>query len=81
MTKQKIKEVMASVFEIDVKNIHDNASQKNLEAWDSLQHLNLAVELEEAFGIELTPNEISHMTSLDAIVNVVENREKVIGKK
>ena len=63
---------MASVFEMDVKNIPDNASQKNIEAWDSLQHLNLAVELEEAFEVELTPEEISKMTSLEAIVNIVE---------
>lgn len=63
---------MASVFEINIKNILDNASQKNLEAWDSLQHLNLAVELEEAFDIEFTPEEISHMTTLESIVNIVE---------
>ncbi len=70
--KQKIKEIMASVFEMDAKNISDNVSQKNLEAWDSLQHLNLAVELEEVFNIEFTPNEISKMNSLEAIVNIVE---------
>ena len=75
MTKNKVKEIMASVFELDVKNIPDNASQKNLEAWDSLQHLNLAVELEEVFNVEFTPDEISKMTSIEAIVNIVEMKK------
>jgi len=72
MIKQKIKEVMASVFEMNVKDITDSASQKNLEAWDSLQHLNLAVELEEAFNTEFSPKEISSMTSFEEIYKILE---------
>ena len=72
MIKQKIKEVMASVFEMNVKDITDSVSQKNLEAWDSLQHLNLAVELEEAFNTEFSPKEISSMTSFEEIYKILE---------
>ncbi len=76
MIKHKIKQVMSSVFDINIKDIPDTASQKNLEVWDSLQHLNLAVELEEAFNMEFTPEEISEMTSIDKIVEIVERTKK-----
>jgi acyl carrier protein len=72
MIKTKVKEVMASVFEIDVKDIHDDASQKNLSVWDSLQHLNLSVELEDAFDVSFEPEEIGDMTSLDKIVATIK---------
>jgi len=72
MLKQSVKEVMASVFEIDVNSIGDDASQKTVSKWDSLDHLNLIVELEEKFDLSFEPEDIGNMVSLEAIVTVIE---------
>lgn len=72
MTKQIVKEVMASVFEIDVNTISDDASQKTISKWDSLEHLNLIVELEEKFDLSFEPTEIGEMVSLDQIILIIE---------
>ncbi len=72
MTKQIVKEVMASVFEIDANTISDDASQKTISKWDSLEHLNLIVELEEKFNLSFEPTEIGEMVSLDKIVLIIE---------
>ena len=74
MVKQKIKNILASVLEVPVKEIHDDASQKNLSIWDSLQHLNLIVELEESFNLEFEPEEIGDMNSLEKIEKIINLR-------
>jgi acyl carrier protein len=72
MIKQQVKEVMANVFEMNIKDIHNDASQKTVSTWDSLTHLNLIVELEEKFNVDFEPEEIGEMISLDKIVEAIE---------
>ena len=45
MNSLEIKEIMSKVLEIDMSTISNNASQKEISKWDSLQHLNLIVEI------------------------------------
>lgn len=70
--KDKIRNIMASVFEINKTQLKENFSQKEVEAWDSLRHLNLIVELEEAFNISYEPEEIAEMTSFDKVVSLTK---------
>jgi len=72
--KDKIKEIMARVFKIDISAIADDVHQKDIEAWDSLAHLNLILELESEFDVSFEPEEIKEMTSL----NLIEERLKSI---
>lgn len=63
--QEKIKSVMATVFETDA--ITEDASPDTIEAWDSLRHLNLAVALEEAFGIELSEEDIMELMNFKLV--------------
>ena len=72
MIKASVKSVMAEVFEIDKATIQDDASQKTVSEWDSLQHLNLMVELEDKFDVSFEPEEIGDMTTLAKIVETIE---------
>jgi len=46
----------------------------NVEAWDSLKHMELIVALESAFEIELTFDEIVAMRSVQDIKRVLTGR-------
>ena len=72
MIKASVKSVMAEVFEIDEATIQDDASQKTVSEWDSLQHLNLMVELEDKFDVSFEPEEIGDMSTLAKIVETIE---------
>ena len=65
--KKKIKEIMAKVIKIDASSITDDVQQKDIEAWDSLAHLNLILELESEFNVSFEPEEIGVMTSIRSI--------------
>ena len=61
MNSKEVKEILAKVLEIDIATIFDNATQKDIAKWDSLQHLNLIVEIEDKYDISIDPEDISEM--------------------
>jgi len=71
---QGVREVMASVFGMKPKNIDITASPSTIGAWDSLQHLNLALALEEHFGIQFSVDEMASLNSYTAITDLISQR-------
>ena len=70
---EKIIEIMKNVFETD--NVTPASVQNNCDRWDSLHHLNLIVELEDAFDMEFEPEEIAEMKSFDAVKRTILNKQ------
>lgn len=71
MNNSEIKEILARVFDIEMSTISDNATQKDISKWDSLQHLNLIVEIEDIYSISIDPEDISEMISIEKIIEVI----------
>ena len=63
---------MRETFEVD--DVSTESSQKNCERWDSLRHLTLASELEDAFDIELEPEEIAEMTDFSRVIAMLQSK-------
>lgn len=78
MSKEKIKEqtkqIMATVFKIDVAEIPDDISTETHEVWESVRHINLILALEEKFGIRFGGEELMEVLSLQEIVNSIEKK-------
>lgn len=70
--EQKILELMRMVFQTN--DIGETCSQKNCEQWDSMNHLNLIVELEMEFGISFEPEEIAKMQTFDEVVSIIKDK-------
>lgn len=70
--EQKILELMKSVFKTD--NLDETCSQQNCEQWDSMNHLNLIVELEMEYGVSFEPEEIAQMRSFDEVVRISKRK-------
>lgn len=70
--EDKVLNIMREVFEDET--VSTGVSQKNCSRWDSLHHLTLASELEEAFDIELEPEEIAEMTDFARVVAMLNSK-------
>ena len=68
--EQRIIEIMKEVLE--EQDIDINSTQETLKNWNSLSHLNLASELEDAFDVELDPADIAEMKSVRDIVRIIK---------
>ena len=70
--EEKILGIMREVFDMDA--VPTDVSQKNCDRWDSLRHLTLASELEDAFDIELEPEEIAEMTDFSRVIDMIQSK-------
>ncbi len=73
-TLEDISQITADVLGLDAGDISAASSPENVDTWDSVQHLNLILAIEQHFGIEFLPEEIEEMKSVGAIVTTVNNR-------
>ncbi len=59
--------------------IHAVSSPDTIAAWDSMQHLNLVLGLEQHFGIAFEPEEIEQMLSVELIADLVAEKLQGMG--
>ena len=67
----EIRDVMSGILHVPVGDIGPETSQADLETWDSVEHLNLMLAIEERFGISLEVEDLTRMTSVPAIMEVL----------
>ena len=72
--EDKIKNVMAAVFDISVDKITDKSSPDNVKSWDSLKHMNLIMALEEEFSIKFSDDEIIELMNYK-LINLIINEK------
>lgn len=65
-------EILKLVFELE--KVDESCAQVNCEKWDSLKHLELVVEIESAFNVELEPEEIAEMKSFKDIKRILQGK-------
>lgn len=70
--KQQLLDVLRRVFKDQA--IDESCSQKNCAAWDSMNQLNLVIELEMEFGISLEPEEIGRMVDYQSMLEIVKSK-------
>jgi acyl carrier protein len=58
---ERIKAVMAAVFDMRDEEIDEDASPDTIRNWDSLHQMNLVVALEEEFNVSLDEQDMSNM--------------------
>ncbi|MFQ5427960.1 MAG: acyl carrier protein [Thermodesulfobacteriota bacterium] len=68
---QKLTNLLAELFEMKAEDITDKLTMEDVDLWDSLKHMELIVSIEQAFGIELTFDEISNMQNVKKIKGIL----------
>lgn len=74
---EKVKVVLAEVLQVAPAIITDNLAMQDMDAWDSLKHMELIISIENTFGLQLSFDEIVKMQSVGNIKRVLEERRKV----
>ena len=69
---QTVQEICRDVFEDDQLTVTEDTSAADIEGWDSLTHLSLVSELEEAFDIAFTLDETTGSKKLGDLVSAIE---------
>ncbi len=80
MTKEEIynalDEVFQEVFDDDEIHVNESTTADDIEDWDSLEHINLVVAVENKFGIKFNMNEVTTMKNVGEMVDIILERQQ-----
>jgi acyl carrier protein len=65
--RDRVRQTMASVWNVPAADIPEDADTTSLPSWDSLRHMELMLELEMSFGVRIPADELPELTSVGAI--------------
>ncbi len=65
--EEKLKKIIGSVFKIDASSVNNETSPDSVESWDSLNHLNLVLALEEGFDVSFTEEQTVEILNFELI--------------
>jgi acyl carrier protein len=60
---EKLTNVFREVFDDDSLTLSDDMTSDDVDAWDSMSHVNLILAIEIAFDIEFTQSEIQNFAN------------------
>ncbi|UCE06740.1 MAG: acyl carrier protein [bacterium] len=75
MFKEKVFKIISQVMNVPFEEVNERSSSENLEKWDSFQHMNLILALEEEFKIKFTDEEIINMGNAGIILEALQNKD------
>ena len=69
--QERIRVVMAQIFNVDIDSITEASSPENIERWDSLKHIQLVLAIEDEFDITFSDDDIPNLLSTRVIEDTV----------
>ncbi|MCQ2428048.1 MAG: acyl carrier protein [Clostridia bacterium] len=74
----KLNEIFSFVFDDDSIRVTRSTSANDIEAWDSLTHITLISEVEDAFKMKFFMKEVVGMKNVGEMMDIIAERAKKI---
>lgn len=72
----KLNSIFRDLFDDDSITINKNTTANDIEDWDSLEHINLIVAVEQEFGIKFAMADVISMKNVGDMVKIIESKLK-----
>ncbi len=70
----QITEIMREYFDDDSLVLTMDTTAQDIPAWDSLNHVNIIVSVEQHFGVRFAISEVEKLQSVGDLVNLVSEK-------
>lgn len=77
MNPGEVHALVAEILGIDIGRVKGDLAFGELAEWDSLNHVNLMVALEERLGVEIEPEQIVELASVAAIEDFTGSQQEI----
>lgn len=74
MSKERVFQIISQVMNVPLDQVHEHSSPETIAKWDSFQHMNLILALEEAFNIKFGDEEMMQMGSAGVILQSLQSK-------
>jgi acyl carrier protein len=69
--RERLTGIFREVFDDDSIEIFDAMTAKDIEEWDSLNHINMIVAVERRFKVKFTTKEVSNVANVGEFVALI----------
>ncbi len=78
MTREEVYEILngvfQEVFDDDTITVKDSTTADDIEDWDSLEHINLIVDIEKKYNIKFNMGEVNKFRNVGDMVDKIIER-------
>lgn len=71
---EQLNEIFRDIFDDEDIVVNDDTTADDIEDWDSLEHINLMVEIENTFEIKFNMGEVNSMKNVGEMVDIILGR-------
>lgn len=72
---ERLNSVFRDVFDDESIVVKPETTANDIEDWDSLEHINLVVAVEQEFGMKFNMNEVTTMKDVGDMVKIILERK------
>ena len=73
---EKLDEVFQDVFDDESIHVNDLTTADDIEEWDSLEHINLMVAVENMFKIKFNMGQVGSLKNVGEMVDLIQTKVK-----
>ena len=73
--RASIQQIFRDFFEDDDIVVTDELSALDIEGWDSMAHVSLLLEIEEAFSVKFKLNEIARLKNVGDLIEILKSHD------
>ena len=70
--EDKIKEILATILEIDPSEVNNDTNPDSVASWDSLRHMKLVFAIEDEYDVQFSDDQIIQLTNVGNIINSIK---------
>lgn len=74
--KERLQEVFRDVFDDDEIELCDDTTADDIDAWDSLTHVQLIVAVEKEFGLKFSTVEVMKLKNVGEFIALIDKKSK-----
>ena len=71
---EKLTEIFRILFNNNTLTLNDDMVATDVPGWDSFNHINLMISIEEEFGIKFTYEEVAKMQNVGELKNLLNGK-------
>lgn len=71
---ERLTAIFRTLFDLSDLILRDDLSARDVPGWDSFNHVNLILQIEEEFGIRFKADEISDLQNVGQLIRLIESK-------
>ena len=72
--RARLRDIFREVFDDESIEISDEMTAKDVEEWDSLNHINLIVAVERNFKVRFTTKEVTNVANVGEFIALLKGK-------